>query len=50
MEDLPEDLRAFLRKHPCFQLTDAKKVNNNMTLKLTFHSFKWSVLGDNIVN
>ncbi|XP_048042685.1 surfeit locus protein 2 [Megalobrama amblycephala] len=26
MEDLPEDLRAFLQKHPCFQLTDSKKI------------------------
>ncbi|ROL53850.1 Surfeit locus protein 2 [Anabarilius grahami] len=26
MEDLPEDLRAFLLKHPCFQLTDSKKI------------------------
>ncbi|KAI2665110.1 Surfeit locus protein 2 [Labeo rohita] len=25
MEDLPEDLRSFLQKHPCFQLTDSKK-------------------------
>ncbi|XDV21563.1 hypothetical protein PO909_026644 [Leuciscus waleckii] len=26
MEDLHEDLRAFLQKHPCFQLTDSKKI------------------------
>ncbi|XP_056111074.1 surfeit locus protein 2 [Rhinichthys klamathensis goyatoka] len=26
MEDLPGDLRAFLQKHPCFQLTDSKKI------------------------
>ncbi len=26
MEDLPADLRSFLQKHPCFQLTDSKKV------------------------
>lgn len=26
MEDLPEDLRSFLQKHPCFQLTDSKKI------------------------
>ncbi|XP_067295865.1 surfeit locus protein 2 [Pseudorasbora parva] len=26
MEDLPEDLRAFLQKHPSFQLTDSKKI------------------------
>ncbi|XP_073697021.1 surfeit locus protein 2 [Garra rufa] len=26
MEDLSDDLRSFLQKHPCFQLTDAKKI------------------------
>lgn len=26
MEDLPDDLRSFLQKHPCFELTESKKI------------------------
>ncbi|XP_059405314.1 surfeit locus protein 2 [Carassius carassius] len=39
MEDLPEDLRSFLQKHPCFQLTDSKKIR----CSLNAHEFPCSL-------
>ncbi|KAL1273547.1 hypothetical protein QQF64_026361, partial [Cirrhinus molitorella] len=39
MEDLPEDLRSFLQKHPCFQLTDSKKIR----CTLNAHEFPCSL-------
>ncbi|XP_016339963.1 surfeit locus protein 2 isoform X1 [Sinocyclocheilus anshuiensis] len=39
MEDFPEDLRSFLQTHPCFQLTDSKKIR----CSLNAHEFPRSL-------
>ncbi|XP_043095879.1 surfeit locus protein 2 [Puntigrus tetrazona] len=39
MEDLPEDLRSFLQKHPCFELTDSSKIR----CSLNAHEFPCSL-------
>ncbi|XP_016122223.1 surfeit locus protein 2-like [Sinocyclocheilus grahami] len=39
MEDFPEDLSSFLQTHPCFQLTDSKKIR----CSLNAHEFPCSL-------